>query len=666
MKNRLNKALATTAVLSMAFAPTVAMADNSTVTANQTAGTTSATAAGFADLDTAAGWAKDYILKSQSLGIFSGDTNGKFRPLATMTRQEVAVVLTKLLNLQVDNSAVPFSDVTADWSKPYVAAVYNAGIMLGDGKGHFKPNDSISREELAVILVKAAKIDAQGKAALLTVGDKGSISLWARDYVGAAMEAGLLKGDGKNFNPKQKATRQEVAVMAVNLSSVLTPSGSNGSTGNNQQNTGSDNSSSSSGSTGSSSPGTGGGGGGSYSSGGTGSIILNSSSSDQYNFNLSSDATYVGNIIYTADGTYGPSDSAHPATVNGNVFITGGSSVILQNLIVNGTVTIDNGQAATLNNVSATHIVVKNVANNSLHLKGNITATDIIVTDVDGGHIVAEQGSKLNVTKFTVNPVGLTTSDVIALDGDFTGVQNIEVDSPVSLALGKSTLGLGANIPSLTLAAAVNVTLGTGVTIPSITVTAKNATVTNASGNSQSLTSGTPYYVSSNGVSPGIQTTISSVNSGLLNGNGILSTGDAVKLAFTPSLPNLTSIKSKVTVFIKDNYTTTSNDTMMIYNTDSFPLTSTDTINLTTPDLIATIDLGGDYVTSGDMIFVGNVTTNDALTVTLDSILVNVNAAGTPNSSSQQPSPITITPGQILRNVNVKDGNVVTGSSTSF
>jgi hypothetical protein len=176
----------------------------------------------FADLNKAATWAQASILKAKETGIMKGDTDGNFRPLDTITRREAATILTKLLQLPVEETVTSsFVDVkSSDWGSKYIEAVKHAGLMSGDGKT-FRPNAPITREELAVILVKAAKEDVTGKGSNLTVADRHVVSTWAKPYVQAAMEMGLLRGDGKNFNPKKSAQRQEVAVMAMNLSNVL-------------------------------------------------------------------------------------------------------------------------------------------------------------------------------------------------------------------------------------------------------------------------------------------------------------------------------------------------------------------------------------------------------------------------------------------------------------
>ncbi|MBB6732830.1 IPT/TIG domain-containing protein, partial [Cohnella zeiphila] len=177
------------------------------------------TAAGFSDDAQVDVWAKEAIEKVKQLNLMVGYENGDFRPLTNVTRQEAAKVLAGILNLSVAPvKTSSFSDVSVTgWSHPYIEAVKEAGILHGDPDGKFRPNDPITREELAIILVNAVNADIEGKRETLTVADKDVISEWAKDYVGASMDLGLLKGDGTKFNPKNTATREEFAVTIQNL-----------------------------------------------------------------------------------------------------------------------------------------------------------------------------------------------------------------------------------------------------------------------------------------------------------------------------------------------------------------------------------------------------------------------------------------------------------------
>lgn len=173
----------------------------------------------YTDLYQSAPWATDSILSARDLGFMTGDPSGEFRPHALITRQEMAVILTRVLQLETATRTRAFADVPYDhWANRHIAAVNDAGLMTGDGT-RFRPEDPITREELAVLLVKASggKITSTS----LTTTDRTQVSPWARNYVATSMQMGLIRGDGVRFNPRDLAQRQAVAVLAVNLHNWL-------------------------------------------------------------------------------------------------------------------------------------------------------------------------------------------------------------------------------------------------------------------------------------------------------------------------------------------------------------------------------------------------------------------------------------------------------------
>ncbi|MGE8054028.1 S-layer homology domain-containing protein [Bacillus mycoides] len=92
------------------------------------------------------------VLAVTELGIFTGDENGNFRPKATLTRAEMAQVLTRAFGLKVQGPA-GFKDVPkGHWAENAINAVGSNGISVGDGKGNFAPNMKVTREQYAQFL----------------------------------------------------------------------------------------------------------------------------------------------------------------------------------------------------------------------------------------------------------------------------------------------------------------------------------------------------------------------------------------------------------------------------------------------------------------------------------------------------------------------------------
>ena len=92
----------------------------------------------------------------QEVGIMTGDENGNFNPNAKVTRNEMAVVMSNLLDYRVANykGTSPFTDVPS-WAEPYVAACYTNGIIAGYDAKTFGGSDSVTTSQAALMLMKA-------------------------------------------------------------------------------------------------------------------------------------------------------------------------------------------------------------------------------------------------------------------------------------------------------------------------------------------------------------------------------------------------------------------------------------------------------------------------------------------------------------------------------
>lgn len=95
------------------------------------------------------------VLAVTEFGIFTGDEKGNFRPKDTLTRAEMAQVLTRAFGLKVQGPA-GFKDVPkGHWAENAINAVGSNGISIGDGEGNFAPNMEVTREQYAQFLFRA-------------------------------------------------------------------------------------------------------------------------------------------------------------------------------------------------------------------------------------------------------------------------------------------------------------------------------------------------------------------------------------------------------------------------------------------------------------------------------------------------------------------------------
>lgn len=163
----------------------------------------------FRDEAEIAPWAHDAVLRVAASGIMQGD-GGAFLPRRALTRAEMAQILARALELSGTEAA--FSDVRAsDWYFSAVAAVCERGLMRGSG-GTFRPSDTITREELAVVLARAA-----GLSGTAEISDLAAVSPWARDAVQAVYHAGIMRGSSGAFHPNDTVTREMAATVVARI-----------------------------------------------------------------------------------------------------------------------------------------------------------------------------------------------------------------------------------------------------------------------------------------------------------------------------------------------------------------------------------------------------------------------------------------------------------------
>ena len=189
------------------------VSENGVNTATYTISVT--TADQFSDVDTG-DWFYNNVMRAVELGILSGYTDGTFRPMNNITRRDFAIMLAQSLGHDNDEEATsPFKDVAdTDYGVSSIAYLYENEITVGDSNGNFNPDANITRQEAAIMLVKA--FEATGTSSDL-YADDAQIASWAKSFVYTAKAAGLMKGDDHNeFNPTDRLTRAEAASAMVN------------------------------------------------------------------------------------------------------------------------------------------------------------------------------------------------------------------------------------------------------------------------------------------------------------------------------------------------------------------------------------------------------------------------------------------------------------------
>lgn len=175
---------------------------------------TQAPAEGFNDLGSVS-WASEAINALADKGIVSGRDAVTFAPNDDITRAEFAKIVVGAFNIELGANA-DLSDIDSSaWYAPYVGACYAAGIITGYDDGEFKPGNLVTRQEMAVMVLRAAQykgitIDTPNEKVNFTDADK--IASYAAEAVETLQQAGIINGmdDGK-FAPEDTATRAQAA-----------------------------------------------------------------------------------------------------------------------------------------------------------------------------------------------------------------------------------------------------------------------------------------------------------------------------------------------------------------------------------------------------------------------------------------------------------------------
>lgn len=165
-------------------------------------------------------WAYSFIESLYKDGILNGTGDGKFEPDRYITRAEFVCALIKALKLNTAGADVSFTDVTAgDWFMPYVAKAVAQGFVKGFEDGSFKPNDFVTREQMAVMVSNALQLTDGGETSF---SDNADISAWASDSVGKMYRKGYISGSNNEFRPLDSATRAEVSkILSLILNSEV-------------------------------------------------------------------------------------------------------------------------------------------------------------------------------------------------------------------------------------------------------------------------------------------------------------------------------------------------------------------------------------------------------------------------------------------------------------
>ena len=174
----------------------------------------------YEDIIEISDWAVENVIKGTELGLVKGYDN-YFNPKGNITRAEFAAIVTRILN---DNEQKEyeqvFEDVAADsWYFMYVMKAYEKGIVKGTSEHTFSPDELITREEMAVMFSRLLELPLDIEK--VDIVDLDLASDWAKEHIKAVFNNGIMLGSDGYFNPQEQVTREMAAVIAVRVYEIL-------------------------------------------------------------------------------------------------------------------------------------------------------------------------------------------------------------------------------------------------------------------------------------------------------------------------------------------------------------------------------------------------------------------------------------------------------------
>ena len=168
----------------------------------------------FKDIKTSA-WYYTSIKDAKDKGLVNGVSETRFAPDEMFTRAMLVTILYRASGDKAEPGDA-FSDVPSSaWYADAVAWALENGIIAGDGDGMFRPNEAISRQEMAVLIYNYyAYLGEETEIAELTYDDSDAIADWAAMAVGFCLKSGIMIGVEDNmFQPAQSSSRAQGAAV---------------------------------------------------------------------------------------------------------------------------------------------------------------------------------------------------------------------------------------------------------------------------------------------------------------------------------------------------------------------------------------------------------------------------------------------------------------------
>lgn len=166
----------------------------------------------------ASSWAVAQLNKAQGYGFITDRIKGNMA--GNITREEFAEVAVKLYEAYTGQEGTVGSASFVDTNNPEILKAANLGLVAGVGNNKYAPNELVTREQMATILLRALKVINPsadfGTAGAVPFVDDAKVKTWAREGVYYCSKAGIVTGVGSNmFDPEGSATREAAVIVCT-------------------------------------------------------------------------------------------------------------------------------------------------------------------------------------------------------------------------------------------------------------------------------------------------------------------------------------------------------------------------------------------------------------------------------------------------------------------
>lgn len=161
-------------------------------------------------------WYYEDVMALSEKGVVSGDGSGIFAPNINITREQFLKMLMIATEAEADEAENTFTDVNdGDWYKTYVLTAKNLGVVKGISDTVFGIGINITRQDMAVMISRILEVDAD--LATEDFADMDDVSSYAAEAVRYMKRIGLIEGYNNEFRPLDNLTRAEAAKVINSL-----------------------------------------------------------------------------------------------------------------------------------------------------------------------------------------------------------------------------------------------------------------------------------------------------------------------------------------------------------------------------------------------------------------------------------------------------------------